>query len=104
SHLAASGHSHSGGPAFYILTHSKTFAAMSIGSGYTDLVSGSLSLTNEYSGTNSLKWIDIPLGNLWQNKEKWLAASPIMDVDNVTTPVLMFQNKKDVKPNDGVEM
>jgi hypothetical protein len=103
-YLAASGHSHSGLPAYYILTHSNTFAAMSIGASGTDLVSNSFSLRFGYSGESPSGWAEVGLGNFWQNQEKWLAESPFMHVDKVTTPVLMMHNKQDVSVAQTVEM
>jgi hypothetical protein len=98
-HIGATGHSNSGRFGYYLLTHSKFFAAMSIGSGMggTDIMSLSLSGTSEES---ALEWAEVGsfgkgLGNLWQNKQVWLDHTAILNVDKVVSPLLLFHNKND---------
>jgi dipeptidyl aminopeptidase/acylaminoacyl peptidase len=101
-HIGVSGHSNSGRFGYYILTHSKSFAAMSIGSGHlgTDYLSGALSI-NERNGTSELEWAENlafgsgGLGNIWQNKDLWLDHTAVLNADKVTSPLLLFHCKKD---------
>lgn len=96
--LGACGHSNSGRTGYYVLTHSKVFAAMSVGAATTDIISASLSI--DKSGTNKLEWTEVTafgtgLGNLWQNKSSWLDQTSVLHTDKVTSPVLLFHNDKD---------
>lgn len=96
--IGACGHSNSGRFGYYLLTHSNLFAAMSIGSGTADMLSMSLSGSIE-----GMRWAErdsygTGLGNLWQNKKKWLDHISVLHVDKVTNPVLLFHNKKDPVP------
>lgn len=102
-HIGACGHSNSGRFAYYLLTHSQSFAAMSVGAGTTNIISGALRL-NFFAGQeeSNLQWGEIgsypsgtALGNLWQNKESWLDHTAVLHADQVTSPVLLFHNKKD---------
>ena len=101
-HIGAVGHSNSGRFGYYLLTHSHSFDAMSIGSGFggTDLISLSLSL--DYAeATSNLEWAEVSaygaggLGNLWGNKNSWIDHTAVLHADKVTAPLLLFHNKKD---------
>lgn len=99
--LGACGHSNSGLFGYYILTHSNTFAAMSIGAGSTNVIGGALSLKSHWS---SMELLEVTmfgggLGNLWQNKDSWLDHTSVLHADKVTSPSLLFHNK-----NDGVRV
>jgi len=105
-HIGVVGHSNSGRFGYYLLTHSHSFAAMSIGSGMggTDVLSAALSLglPNSYGSYESLlKWAEVSalgaggLGNIWQNKKSWLDHTAVLHIDQVTAPLLLFHNKKD---------
>lgn len=101
THLAATGHSNSGRFGYYLLTHSHSFAAMSIGGGVTNVISTALRLS-EYNNKGSiLEWAERSaygaggLGSLWENKNKWIDHSPVLQADEVTAPLLMFHNKED---------
>src|SRR5205814_4337003 len=76
-HLGVCGHSHSGRLAYYILTHSHSFAAISIGSATTDLISSALSLDYAYQGNSRLETADLTMGSIWQKPKLWLAESAI---------------------------
>lgn len=104
NHLAATGHSNSGRFGYYLLTHSHSFAAMSIGSGFTgtDVISLALSLDYQYNRTSNLKEAEKDavgaggLGILWENKEKWIDHTAVLQADKATSPLLLFHCKKDV--------
>lgn len=102
-HIGACGHSNSGRFGYYLLTHSKSFAAMSIGSGYcgTDYVSAALSLQMNDNETSNLEFAERNavgaggLGNLWKNKDLWIDHTAVLHADKVTSPLLLFHNKRD---------
>ncbi|WP_188316190.1 alpha/beta hydrolase family protein [Chitinophaga agrisoli] len=77
----------------YIVTHTNLFAAACSQSGVSDCTSAYLSLT-EYgniSGTYGFIFNDAP----WQNPNLFMSASPILRVNDVTTPFLIAHNKGD---------
>lgn len=92
SKIGINGHSVGGGLTNYIITHTNMFAAAIEGAGVSDQISSALQLSN---GISRLNTYDIYKGSLWQNIDQWLADSPIMNVDKITTPLLIFHNKKD---------
>jgi dipeptidyl aminopeptidase/acylaminoacyl peptidase len=106
--MSACGHSNSGRFGYYLLTHSKCFAAMAVGSATSNMISSGFSLWPQ--GTSKLKWSEENNlafglgGSLWQNKESWLDHSNVIQADKVTSPVLIFQNKKDIAFTQGIEM
>jgi hypothetical protein len=102
--VGAAGHSNSGRFGYYLLTHSNSFSAISLGSGAggTNILSFSLSLID--GGESVLDWAEDfnygalgagGLGNLWQNKKSWLDHTAVLQADNVTSPLLLFHNKND---------
>jgi dienelactone hydrolase len=102
-YLGACGHSNSGRLGYYLLTHSKSFAAMSIGAGSTNIISAGLSLQNSGEEESELEWVELGsigtgLGNLWQHKASWIDHTSVLQADKVISPVLMFHNKKDGAP------
>jgi dipeptidyl aminopeptidase/acylaminoacyl peptidase len=101
-HMGAAGHSNSGRLGFYLLTHSNSFAAMSVGSGTTNAINFSLSLIGAKQESN-LEWGEVSaygtgLGNLWQNKKSWLDQTSVLSADKVVSPLLQFHCKKDGVP------
>lgn len=102
--MGACGHSNSGRTAYYILTHSKSFAAMSVGASQSNIISAALSLNKPQAKEESyLQWFEqgshlSGLGNLWENKELWIDHSAAIQADKVTSPVLLFHNDKDGHP------
>jgi dipeptidyl aminopeptidase/acylaminoacyl peptidase len=117
--LGVGGHSNSGRFGYYLLTHSKMFAAMSIGEGATDLISTALDLMNNPTHGNisldkvkaesNMEWAEIKsvgtgLGNLWSNKQRWLDHTAVLNADKVTSPVLIMDNKNELERRDAVEM
>jgi dipeptidyl aminopeptidase/acylaminoacyl peptidase len=103
--IGLSGHSNSGRMGYYVLTHSHAFAAMSIGTGAfgPDFLSSALSFEDNASqGRSSLRATEIGathgLGNLWENRAKWLDHTAVLQADKITSPLLLFFNDKDVDP------
>lgn len=108
-HLAACGHSNSGTFGYYVLTHSNSFAAMSIGAGTTDIISAGFQLSK--SGSGSLEWVERTqfgtalAGHLWEDKTNWLDHLSVLHADKVTSPLLIFHCKNDgVRFNQAEEM
>jgi dipeptidyl aminopeptidase/acylaminoacyl peptidase len=101
--IGAAGHSNSGRFGYYLLTHSKSFAAMCIGAGTTDLIGTALATNyniGPFPDASRLKWaeIDAPgtgLGELWKNKEKWMDHNAVLQADKVSSPLLLVHNKGD---------
>jgi hypothetical protein len=93
------GHSNSGRFGFYLLTHSNSFAAMSVGAGTTNAISTALRLTgvDDRSAMENLEVTSLGtgLGNLWQNKESWIDHTSVLSADKVSSPLLLFHNKPD---------
>lgn len=78
----------------YIITHTKIFAAASTGAGRTDLVStfGGLK-DNTYSGQEMSQ---LRMGaTLWERPDLYIKNSPIFNVQNVITPLLMMHTSYD---------
>jgi dipeptidyl aminopeptidase/acylaminoacyl peptidase len=105
------GHSNSGNTGYYILTHSKSFAAMAVGAANTNRISGTLTLGRFAEGeiyplkSSELNFLGMGLGNLWSNKEKWLDHTAALNANRVVSPVLLFHNKGDgVFVEQAVEM
>ncbi len=106
-HIGACGHSNSGRSGYYVLTHSKSFAAMCIGSATTNVIESALSTFIRASGggreSSLLEGAEVTgyatgLGSLWQNKETWLDHTAVLHADKATSPALLFHNKKDGVP------
>lgn len=101
-HIGAVGHSNSGRFGYYLLTHSKSFAAMSLGSGFTgtDVISLALSLNYPDNKTSNLEVAErnaygAALGNIWQNKNSWIDHTAVLQVDKAISPLLLFHSKND---------
>ncbi|HWK08124.1 MAG TPA: prolyl oligopeptidase family serine peptidase [Puia sp.] len=105
--MGINGHSFGGYETNYLVTHTHLFAAACSASGVSDLISsyGSLwpdgSSQQEYSELRRLR-----MGTtLWQRPDLYIKNSPIFLASNVTTPLLMMNNKGDgaVQFAQGVE-
>jgi dipeptidyl aminopeptidase/acylaminoacyl peptidase len=106
-HMGACGHSNSGRFGYYLFTHSRSFAAMSLGSGFggTNILSIALSVgggkpTFDGDGQSNLEWGETgaygaALGNIWKNKQSWIDHIALLQVDKATSPLLLFHNKND---------
>jgi dipeptidyl aminopeptidase/acylaminoacyl peptidase len=107
-HIGACGHSNSGRFGYYLFTHSNNvFAAMSVGSGTTDVMSGAFEM--ESNGISNLEWAEAisfggGLGDFWKNKSSWIDHASVLHADNVKCPILIFQNKRDHSFFQGFEM
>lgn len=102
--MGAAGHSNSGRLGAYVLTHSKSFAAMSIGEGYSfaNVINAALSLYSDEISASTLELGEInalggELGSIWENKSTWWDHTMVLQADRVKSPLLMFCKFKDVK-------
>ncbi len=95
--IGASAHSWSGKLGMYLLTHSKRYAAIAISEGflYGNLINVALSLAGNSGGESHLEGVEkgFEFGNLWENKERWLDHTSVLNADRVSTPLLLFNNK-----------
>lgn len=93
--MAIAGHSFGGGLTNYLVTHTNLFAAAFEGAGHSDKVSMSLQINgsgNSYLAQHEDRAADV---GLWKDPQKWLQQSPIMSINKVSTPLLIFHNKQD---------
>lgn len=105
--IGACGHSNGGRMGYYLFTHSNCFAAMSISSGTTDIISNGLKMDKD--GKSSMSWAEegFPnggIGELWKNKATWLDHASVLHADEVTCPLLILQNKQDGSYMQAFEM
>lgn len=103
--IGATGHSHGGFIAYYLLTHSRSFAALSPGAHINNV------LSRGFRGAMELKFFEKDydnsgLGSFFQNKEAWLDHSAALQADKVTSPVLIFHCARDgaFNPGSTIEM
>jgi len=105
-HIGAAGHSNSGRSSNYVLSHSRYFASIAVGSGTTSIIAQGLSFTGQ-----GWEWAENSsfgggLGELWQNKAKWLDHAATLHADKVISPVFQFQPARDrgFEPGAAFEM
>jgi dienelactone hydrolase len=111
SKIGIQGHSFGGFETNYIISHSHSFAAAMSSSGESDFVSAYNSLMGgALNGTASFQpFHEIAQsrmgGSLWDNPEIYINNSPVFEASQVTTPLLMMNNKKDrgVDISQGIE-
>lgn len=102
--MGLQGHSFGAEETNYLITHSHLFAAASEMAGGTDPVSEYLTLVptlnnpeeNEEEQTIS-EYGQLRIGaTLWQRPDLYLKGSTVLRADQITTPLLIVHNKKDV--------
>ena len=90
-HLAIFGWSYGGYMTAWSVTQTHRFKAAIEGDGLTDLLS--------FTGTTDIPWF-LPqyLGStFWHNPQLYLQRSPILHVQNITTPLLILHGEKDIR-------
>lgn len=98
SKLALIGHSHGGYETNFILTQSNRFAVAISGAGNSDLVRSYFSYNYTFRGPfywqfeNGQYQMNVPFS---ENKKLYFNNSPILNVENVKTPVLLWTGMKD---------
>jgi dienelactone hydrolase len=94
--MGIQGHSFGGYETNYIISHTNIFAAACSASGFCDLISFYGSAAR---GGYPIFWSERDQGRLgetiWDNPQAYIANSPIFQVKNITTPLLMMNNKED---------
>jgi dipeptidyl aminopeptidase/acylaminoacyl peptidase len=96
-HIGIQGHSFGGYETNYLVTHTRIFAAAMSAAGVSDLISHNGSLWG--SGSGQMSFYETGGGRmsatLWQRPDLYIKNSPIFNVGQVTTPILLMNNKKD---------
>ncbi|SFI58413.1 Dipeptidyl aminopeptidase/acylaminoacyl peptidase [Chryseobacterium indologenes] len=96
--IALLGHSYGGYETNFIATQSQRFKTYVSGAGFSDLISSYHSYSYQYVKpfyffyeTGQFKMGD----SVAEDKEKYLLNSPILNVENVKSPILLWGGKKD---------
>ena len=105
--IGLQGHSFGGFETDYLVTHSRLFAAACSASGMCDMISN----YNSINVDSYVKQLDFEFGqyrigaDLWEMKSRYLENSPILEVEHVTTPILLLNTENDqaVQFSQGVE-
>ena len=98
SRMAINGHSFGGYETNYILTHTHLFKAAVAAAGTSDWISSYNGLAGALFGETSRQTLyeeNSINGTLWDKPELYIQNSPIINADNVCTPLLIMHNKKD---------
>lgn len=94
--LAICGHSAGGGYTNFILTHTNRFAAVMEGAGVSDRIGDALSLSGkEFYEISRLELFEIDGKSIWENLYRWVEESPIMQINKIQSPLLIFHCKED---------
>lgn len=106
--MGLQGHSWGGYETNYIITHTHLFAAAMSSAGPSDLISDYGDLFQ--SGQSRQPLYEVRQfrmkATLWDQRTSYISNSPIFDINNVTTPLLIMHNKKDsnVPFSQGIEL
>lgn len=98
SKIGLTGHSFGGYLTNFIATHSTRFTAYIAGSGMSDMVSSYFSFNYNFTGPYSWQFetgIYQMEKSFAKDKEKYYRNSPILNVENVNAPVLLWTGKLD---------
>lgn len=96
--VGITGHSWGGYETVFFATHSDLFAAAVAGSPLTNLVSmyGMMFWNIGLPETSHYEWSQERMGaTLWEDREGYLANSPVLDFDKLDTPLLMAVGSDD---------
>ncbi|WPQ63342.1 prolyl oligopeptidase family serine peptidase [Chitinophaga sancti] len=97
SRMGLQGHSFSGFETNYIITHTKRFSAAVAGSGMSDFISDYNSLLG--GGESRQEFAEVSQNRigatLWERQDLYIENSPILKANQVCTPLLLMNNKKD---------
>ncbi|CAL1517422.1 prolyl oligopeptidase family serine peptidase [Chitinophaga sp. MM2321] len=96
SKIGIQGHSYAAYMINYVVSHSKIFAAAISSDGVSNIVSNYL---QTYKGRGFQYFYERGQGNLiknmWEAKNLYTESSPVLEAENVTTPLLLVHGKKD---------
>ena len=97
-HMGIEGQSFGGLEVNLLITKTNMFAAAASAAGGSDLVSNELSSGfGVCAGTTFTELGQYRMGvPIWENPQAYLDNSPVFHADRVATPLLFFQNKKDI--------
>lgn len=96
-HIGIQGHSFGGYETNYIATHSKIFAAVMSSA-------GACNVTSDYgnvwpSDASRQEYWEVRDGRIgstpWENPDLYVKNSPLFNINNVTAPILLMQNRND---------
>lgn len=96
--MGLQGHSFGGYETYYLITHTRLFAAAQAGAGIVDLVgdfAGGMGFGDRSRADVYVRG-QMNMGvSLWERPDLYLKNSALLDADKVTTPLLILHNKKD---------
>jgi hypothetical protein len=94
--LGTTSHSWSAKLGAYIFTHSNSISATSISEGHSYANVVNMALTSKEEGKSELDGVEngFQFGNLWENKDRWLDQTTVLNVDKAVSPLLLFCNKE----------
>lgn len=97
--LGCCSHSWSAKLGSYILTHSKSFGAMAISEGFLYGNMMNVAFSTDEDGASRLGEVEegFQFGNVWENKNSWIDQTTILNVNNASSSLLLFCNKKSSK-------
>ena len=104
------GHSWGGYQSAYAVTKTNVFAAAVAGAGLTNLVSMYGMVAWAFGGAPENNHFEVGQERMmvppWKDKESYVRNSPVMNIDNVNTPLLfeVGDNDKNVDWRQGIEM
>ncbi|MEP7374591.1 MAG: hypothetical protein ABI675_14450 [Chitinophagaceae bacterium] len=79
----------------YVFTHSKSFAATAITEGYIYADAINVYLSAEGGRMDGVE-TGQQYGNLWENKDRWLDQTTVLNVDKASSPLLLLCNKESI--------
>lgn len=107
--MGLQGHSFSGFETNYVITHTTRFKAAVSGAGLSNLISYYGSILDQ-TASSAQFFMEISQcrigGALTDRPQSYISNSPVLQLNNVTTPVLLMHNKEDglVPISQGIEM
>ncbi|WP_295119664.1 prolyl oligopeptidase family serine peptidase [uncultured Chitinophaga sp.] len=96
-HIGLQGHSFAGFEVAYIATRTSMFRCINVGAGIVNIVYNYTALrANGAPGMFKTEVDQYRIGKtLWEDREAYLANSPILNADKISSPLLIFHNDKD---------
>ncbi|WP_417887025.1 alpha/beta hydrolase family protein [Zunongwangia sp.] len=95
--IGIQGHSFGGYETSYLVTHSDIFTCAIVGSGVSNFTNNYLSYRSNGIATMFKYEVDQyrMKGSLFEYEEDYIKNSPVFNVKDVSTPILIFHNKED---------
>lgn len=94
--IGCSSHSWSAKLGAYLFTHSKSFSAMIISEGFLYGNMINVAFSTKTDGGSNLESVEegFQFGSLWENRDSWLDQTTVLNVNNSSSPLLLFCNKE----------